>query len=317
MSEKKHYKVIVIGSGAAGLTAALYTSRANLNPLVIEGLQPGGQLTITTEVENFPGFPDGILGPELMDRMRKQVEKFGTEFFYGIVKKVDLSIKPFTLDVEDKTITCDSLIIATGATAKLLRLESESLFMGHGLSACATCDGFFFKNKEIVVIGGGDSAMEEATFLTKFGSKVTIIHRRDELRASAIMQERAKSNPKIEFLWNKVVIDYLGKPETGIEGVRVKDTITGEESDFLCQGVFLAIGHVPNTDLFKGQLDVDDKGYLITQPHSTKTNIEGVFAAGDVQDSVYRQAISAAGTGCMAALDAQHYLEEFEFKKTK
>jgi thioredoxin reductase (NADPH) len=316
MTNKKHYKVIVIGSGAAGLTAALYASRANLEPLVIEGIQPGGQLTITTEVENFPGFPEGIQGPELMDRMHKQVEKFGTEFLYGTVTKADLSKKPFELDVEGNILTCDALIIASGASAKLLGLESESKLMGHGVSACATCDGFFFTGKEIVVIGGGDSAMEEATFLTKFASKVTIIHRRDELRASAIMEERARKNPKIEFLWNKKVIEFLGSTEAGLSGVRLKDTVTGEESDFKCQGAFLAIGHVPNTEVFRGQIEVDKTGYILTKGKKSKTNITGVFAAGDVQDSVYRQAISAAGTGCMAALDAQHYLEELEFQNS-
>ena len=316
MSDVTHYKIIIIGSGAAGLTSALYTSRANLDPLVIEGIQPGGQLTITTDVENFPGFPEGILGPELMDRMHKQVERFGAKFIYGTVTRADLQKTPLALEVEGKKMTCDALIIASGATAKLLGLESESKLMGHGVSACATCDGFFFRDKEIAVIGGGDSAMEEATFLTKFASKVTIIHRRDELRASAIMQERALQNPKIEFLWNKTITEFLGNSTTGLEGLRLKDTQTGEESDFKCQGAFLAIGHVPNTEIFKGQLDLDDKGYIITQPKSTRTNLKGVFAAGDVQDSIYRQAITAAGSGCMAALDAQHFLEELEFSKS-
>jgi thioredoxin reductase (NADPH) len=315
MHEPTHFNVIIIGSGAAGLTAALYNSRANLEPLVIEGIQPGGQLTITTEVENFPGFPQGIMGPELMDRIHKQAERFGTKFVMGTVSKVDLSGTPFQLEVEGKHLTCDALIIASGATAKLLGIPSESLLMGHGVSACATCDGFFFKDKEIVVIGGGDSAMEEATFLTKFASKVTIIHRRNELRASAIMQEKARKNPKIQFLWNKTVSEFLGTPQTGLQGIRIKDTLSGEESVFNCQGVFLAIGHIPNTQVFRGQIETDNKGYLITKGKSTRTNIPGVFAAGDVQDSVYRQAISAAGSGCMAALDAQHYLEELEFKQ--
>jgi len=315
MTERRHSRIIIIGSGAAGLTTALYNSRANLEPLVIEGIQPGGQLTITTEVENFPGFPEGIQGPELMDRMHKQAEKFGTKFIFGTVTRANLSKTPFELEVEGRFFTCDALIIASGATAKLLGLPSESQLMGHGVSACATCDGFFFKNKEIAVIGGGDSAMEEATFLTKFASKVTIIHRRQELRASSIMQERAKNNPKIKFLWNKNISEFVGTPQTGLKGIRLKDTISGEENVFECQGAFLAIGHVPNTQVFKGQLEMDEKGYLLTKGKSTKTNIPGVFAAGDVQDSIYRQAISAAGSGCMAALDAQHYLEEQEFKQ--
>jgi len=315
MNAHTHYKVIIIGSGAAGLTAALYNSRANLEPLVIEGIQPGGQLTITTEVENFPGFPEGIQGPELMDRIHKQAEKFGTKFIMGIVTKVNLSHTPFELEVEGKHLTCDALIIASGATAKLLGIPSETLLMGHGVSACATCDGFFFKNKEIAVIGGGDSAMEEATFLTKFASKVTIIHRRNELRASAIMQERARHNPKIHFLWNKTISEFLGTSQTGLQGIRLKDTHSGEESVFNCQGAFLAIGHIPNTEVFSGQIETDEKGYLITKGKSTQTSIPGVFAAGDVQDSVYRQAISAAGSGCMAALDTQHYLEELEFRQ--
>lgn len=315
MPEKEHVKLIIIGSGIAGLTAAIYASRANLNPLVVEGIQPGGQLTITTEVENYPGFPEGIQGPELMDKIHKQAEKFGAKFIYGTVTQVSLNTPPFEIEVEDKKYTCDALIIASGASAKLLGLPSESLLMGHGVSACATCDGFFFKDKEIAVIGGGDSAMEEAIFLTRFASKVFIIHRRQEFRASPIMQERARQNPKIQFILNKTVSEILGTPETGVQGLRLKDTVTGNESIFPCQGVFLAIGHIPNTEVFKGKIELDEKGYVITQGKSTRTSVSGVFAAGDVQDSVYRQAVSAAGSGCMAALDAQHYLEDQEFKK--
>ncbi|MFQ5584824.1 MAG: thioredoxin-disulfide reductase [Calditrichia bacterium] len=315
MELQSHYKVLIIGSGAAGLTAAIYAARAELQPLVIEGIQPGGQLTITTEVENFPGFPEGIMGPELMNNMHKQAERFGTHFHFGTVTEVDFTNKPFTVKTDSKTFTTDALIVTTGATAKLLGLESESELMGHGVSACATCDGFFFKDKEIVVVGGGDSAIEEATFLTKFASKVTIIHRRDELRASKIMQQRAFNNSKIEFLWNKVVVEVLGSKEEGVKGVRVKDTKTGEISDFPCQGMFLAIGHTPNTKIFEGKLDLDEGGYIITEKGTTKTSVPGVFAAGDVQDSVYRQAITAAGTGCMAALDSEHYITEQEFAK--
>ncbi|MFZ0390921.1 MAG: thioredoxin-disulfide reductase [Calditrichia bacterium] len=317
MPDKKHYNVIIIGSGAAGLTSALYTARAKLNPLVIEGTQPGGQLTITTEVENFPGFPKGIQGPELMDQMHKQAEKFGTAFYYGTVLRTDLSRKPFELEAEGEIFTCDALIVASGARARLLGLESETRLMGKGVSACATCDGFFFQQKEIVVVGGGDSAMEEATFLSRFASKVTIIHRRDEFRASPIMIERAQKNPKVEFLFNKVVTEIIGSDETGVTGVHLKDTHTGEESTFETQGVFLAIGHVPNTQIFDNQIEVDSRGYICTQEKSTRTNIPGVFAAGDVQDPIYRQAITAAGSGCMAALDAQGYLEEMELNEAE
>ncbi|MDH5526813.1 MAG: thioredoxin-disulfide reductase [Nitrospirota bacterium] len=302
--------VVILGSGPAGLTAAIYAARANLEPLIIEGPQAGGQLTITTDVENFPGFPEGIEGPELILRTRQQAERFGTEFMTGTVTGVDLSKRPFTLDVDGTEVRCKTLIVATGATARLMGLENESRLMGAGVSACATCDGFFFKGKRIMVVGGGDTAMEEALFLTRFASQVTVIHRRDELRASKIMADKALNHPKIDFLWNKVVVDVLG--DQAISGVRLKDTTSGDLSDHDTEGLFMAIGHSPNTGVFKGQLDMADTGYLITQPGSTRTNVTGVFAAGDVADPVYRQAVSAAGTGCMAALDAERLLESEE-----
>ena len=302
-------KVIIIGSGPAGLTAATYAARANLEPLVFEGSQPGGQLTITTDVENYPGFPDGILGPDLMDKFRDQAKRFGAECHFKHVTKVDLSDRPFKVWVADETYTSDTIIIATGATARLLGLESETRLMGHGVSACATCDGFFFKDKKVLVIGGGDSAMEEANFLTKFAAEVQIVHRRDALRASKIMQDRIMNNPRITIQWNTVLEDIEGNEVDGVSGVILRDTRTDEVRQDPCDGVFLAIGHVPNTELFDAVLDLDDQKYIRTVDDSSRTSIAGVFACGDVQDHVYRQAITAAGTGCMAAMDAEKYLE--------
>jgi thioredoxin reductase (NADPH) len=308
-----HHQVIIIGSGPAGLTAAIYAARANLQPLVIEGEpssssdQPGGQLMLTTDVENFPGFPEGIMGPELMIKFRDQAMRFGAEFLTEKVTAVDFSERPFKLSVRDRNFTADAVIVSTGAQSLMLGLEAESRLLGYGLSTCATCDGFFFRNQEIAVAGGGDSAVEEATFLTKFASKVTLIHRRDTLRASKIMQERAFNNPKIEFMWNSVVEDLVG--DTKLEGAVVRNVLTDEVTTLPVTGLFVAIGHRPNTDLFKGVLDMEDSGYLITKPGTSLTNVPGVFACGDVQDHTYRQAVTAAGSGCMAAIDCERWLE--------
>jgi thioredoxin reductase (NADPH) len=309
---QNHHQVIIIGSGPAGLTAALYTARANLKPVVFEGLQPGGQLTITTEVENFPGFEHGIQGPQLMEIMRKQATRFGADCKYQEITKIDFTKRPFTLWSYDEVYYADTVIISTGASAKFLGIESEKKFMGSGVSACATCDGFFFRNQKVLVVGGGDTALEEANYLTHHASEVTVIHRRDEFRGSKVMVDRTKKNPKVKFLLNKVVDEVLGTDENGrknMTGVRLKDTKTGELSDLQADGLFIAIGHRPNTELFKGVLDLDETGYILTKPGSTYTKIEGVFAAGDVADGKYRQAVTAAGSGCQAAIDAERWLE--------
>lgn len=308
-----HRRIIILGSGCAGLTAALYNARADLSPMVIDGPQPGGQLTITSDVENYPGFPEGIMGPELMDRMRQQAVRFGTEIVNDWVESVDLSKRPFSLKSATSSYTCDALIVSTGASAKWLDIDSEKSLMGRGVSACATCDGFFFKEKDIVVVGGGDTAMEEATFLTKFGKSVTVVHRRDQLRASKIMQEKAEKNPKISFVWDSAVEEVHDVSAAKVTGVTLRNLKTQETRRLECQGLFIAIGHQPNTRLFGDQLELDATGYIrLTGTAPTMTSIEGVFAAGDVADHVYRQAITAAGSGCQAAIDAERWLEAQE-----
>jgi thioredoxin reductase (NADPH) len=299
--------VLIVGSGPAGLTAALYTARANLHPIVIEGAEAGGQLMLTTEVENYPGFPTGVLGPELMGKMREQAAHFGAEFVRADAAKVDLSGSPFRAWVDDEGYAGKAMIISTGAKAKMLGLDSERSLLGRGVSTCATCDGFFFRGKDLIVVGGGDSAMEEAIFLTRFATKVTVVHRRDRLRASKVMQDRAFANPKIDFAWNSVVEDVKG--EQAVNGVRLRNLVDGTESELDVAGVFVAIGHLPNTELFAGQLQLDDAGYIVVKAPGTATSTDGVFAAGDVVDKTYRQAVTAAGTGCAAAIDAERWLE--------
>jgi thioredoxin reductase (NADPH) len=311
MAEKR--RVVIMGSGPAGLTAALYTSRANLHPVVYEGFQPGGQLTITTEVENFPGFEDGIMGPEVMDKMRKQVQKFGTELRGQEIISADLSKRPFRLvDSKNNEIFTETFIIATGARAKLLNIPGEKEYMGYGVSACATCDGFFYRGLKVLVVGGGDTAMEEANFLTKFASEALLIHRRNEFRASKIMQDKVKANKKVNFLFDSVIEEIVGELKDGkkfVTGAKIKNVKSNQTTEVKCDGIFMAIGHEPNTSLFKDVIEMDNEGYIITKPKSTSTNIHGVFACGDVQDHYYRQAISAAGSGCMAAIDAERFID--------
>jgi thioredoxin reductase (NADPH) len=301
--------MVIIGSGPAGLTAAIYAARANLQPLLIEGKEPGGQLTLTTLVENYPGFAEGIMGPQLMEEMRNQAKRFGTEIINGYVRAVKLTEQPFRVYYGQEEVLAKTVVISTGSSAKLIGIESEIKLMGHGVSTCATCDGFFFRGKEIAVVGGGDSAMEEATFLTKFATNVSLIHRRDTLRASKIMQDRALDNPKIKFVWNTVVEEVEGSKDSGVTGLKLRNLKTQEASKLRVDGLFVAIGHNPNTEIFRGQIDLDDRGYILTQANSTRTNIPGVFACGDVQDPVFRQAVTAAGTGCMAAIEAERWLE--------
>ena len=312
---REHHKVIIVGSGPAGLTAALYAARANLNPVVYEGDQPGGQLMITTDVENYPGFENGILGPEMMQIFRRQAQRFGSESRYEYISDVDFSERPFKLESDRGTkLSADAVIVATGASAKLLGLPSEDKYMGYGVSACATCDGFFFRDQEVIVVGGGDTAMEEANYLTRFCKKVTIVHRRDEFRASKIMSDRVLANEKIEVVWDTVIDEVLGvdDPVKKVTGVKLRNTKTDTVTEMPVEGVFMAIGHKPNTDLFQGKLEMEDNGYLTVRPGTTYTNVEGVFAAGDVQDHVYRQAVTAAGSGCMAAIDTERWLEAQE-----
>lgn len=311
LDDAERRSVVIIGTGAAGLTAALYAARANLEPLVFQGMEPGGQLITTTDVENYPGFPDGVLGPEMMQLFEKQAKRFGAEVRMGTITHVDFSERPFTLVVDGETpILADAVIIATGASAKYLGLENEKRLLGHGVSACATCDGAFFRDEDVAVVGGGDTAMEESLFLTRFAKSVTVIHRRDELRASQIMQKRAMDNPKISFVWDTVVTDVLG--DETVTGLTLENVKTEETSTLDVTGFFVAIGHKPNTDVFRGWIDMNELGYIETAPHATHTNIEGVFASGDAQDAVYRQAVTAAGTGCMAAIDAERFLAEAE-----